>query len=89
MNGSLRKRKEMVRKLFILLELIYKGLGRLHTGNRLTKIWNNNVAKNAANTSVLPLMKGPLLALWEGGFPTSLDKKTLQTLGLFDGGMLK
>lgn len=65
------------------------GLGRLPTGNRFTKIFNNSKIKNSANTSVLPLINGPLLALYEGGLPTSLDKSTLKTLGLFDGGMLK
>ena len=59
------------------------------TGNRFTKIFNNSKVKNSANTSVLPLTNGPLLALYEGGFPTSLDKTTLKTIGLFDGGMLK
>jgi len=39
--------------------------------------------KNAANTNVIQ-WDGQLLALWEGGLPTSLDPETLQAIGTTD-----
>lgn len=44
--------------------------------------------KNPANTSVLPLKNGELLALWEGGLPTNIKKNNLVTIGLSNGGNL-
>lgn len=52
-----------------------------------TKLFNKGNS-NRANTSVLPLEE-KLLALWEGGFPVSLDLETLKTLGYDDLGFLK
>ena len=49
--------------------------------------WTKSV-KNAANTSVLAL-PDRLLALWEGGWPHSLDLQTLETRGTDDLGSLK
>lgn len=65
------------------LEYIYANLGRTATGNRFTKMINSFNFKNTANTSVLPLKNGPLLTLWEGGEPHSLEKYSLNTIGLF------
>ncbi|CAA7391627.1 unnamed protein product [Spirodela intermedia] len=47
------------------------------------KLGNMKVMKNVANTSVL-VWGGRLLCLWEGGEPYELDRKTLDTVGLFD-----
>lgn len=44
--------------------------------------WGKEV-KNTGNTSVLAL-PDKLLALWEGGFPHSLDLQTLETWGIDD-----
>ncbi len=44
------------------------------------KTWGKE-AKNSANTSVLAV-QNKLLALWEGGFPHSLDLETLETFEL-------
>lgn len=49
--------------------------------------WTKSV-KNAANTSVLAL-PDRLLALWEGGWPHSLDLQTLETQGTDDLGSLE
>ncbi|MBD0309897.1 MAG: carotenoid oxygenase family protein, partial [Microcoleus sp. T1-bin1] len=49
--------------------------------------WTKSV-KNAANTSVLAL-PDRLLALWEGGWPHSLDLQTLETQGTEDLGSLE
>jgi carotenoid cleavage dioxygenase-like enzyme len=49
--------------------------------------WTKPV-KNAANTSVLAL-PDRLLALWEGGWPHSLDLQTLETQGTDDLGSLE
>ncbi|CAD8109729.1 unnamed protein product [Paramecium sonneborni] len=70
-------------------EYIYAGLGRTYSGNFLTKIFNSFSFKNPANTSVLPLKNGELLALWEGGLPTSLKKLNLATIGLTNGNSLQ
>ncbi|NET60086.1 MAG: hypothetical protein F6K47_29245, partial [Symploca sp. SIO2E6] len=48
---------------------------------------NNDILKNAANTSVLAL-PDKLLALWEGGNPHALDLQTLETIGLDNLGAL-
>ncbi|CAD8190398.1 unnamed protein product [Paramecium octaurelia] len=70
-------------------EYIYAGLGRTYTGNFFTKIFNSFSFKNPANTSVLPLKSGELLALWEGGLPTNLKKSDLATIGLTNGNSLQ
>lgn len=59
-------------------KILYPGYGTIAPG----KIWQRwgKPAKNAANTSVLPL-GDRLLALWEGGQPHALDLETLETLG--------
>lgn len=54
-------------------------------------IWNRigkNMMKNPANTSVLPL-ENELLALYEGGWPYSLDPQTLETKKKDDLGFLR
>ncbi|KAM3135165.1 hypothetical protein pb186bvf_012811 [Paramecium bursaria] len=63
---------------------IYPCLGRTPTGSRLTKIINSLSLKNTSSTSLLPLKKGPLLTLWEGGVPYQLQKYSLQTNGILD-----
>lgn len=72
----------------LIQEYIYSGLGRLANGNRLARIFKEKDGKNTANTSVLPLKDGPLLALWEGGLPTALKKEKLETIGLWNGGAM-
>jgi all-trans-8'-apo-beta-carotenal 15,15'-oxygenase len=60
--------------------LRYRGIGTQLPGGA----WPNlraNVARNVANTCVLP-WRGALLALWEGGLPHRLDPDTLETQGL-------
>lgn len=64
----------MVKCVIIVIEYIYAGLGRTYTGNFISKIFNSFKMKNPANTSVLPLKTGDVLALWEGGLPTVLKK---------------
>ncbi|CAM9369489.1 unnamed protein product [Chrysoparadoxa australica] len=66
---------------------LYRGFANIPGG------WTKNVfniaRKNLANTNV-QLWGGKLMALWEGGFPTILDPKTLETIGESDlGGALK
>lgn len=60
-------------------KLLFRGYGMTPPG----PIWQRlgKAAKNTANTSVLAL-PDKLLALWEGGKPHALDRKTLDTFGL-------
>jgi carotenoid cleavage dioxygenase-like enzyme len=60
-------------------EILFRGYGTLPSVP-LWRRWQVQ-AKNAANTSVLPL-PDRLLALWEGGLPHRLDLETLETKGL-------
>ena len=67
-------------------KLLSNGYGT--TTSFFRKLFNSTAKdQNRANTSVLPL-KDRLLALWEGGFPVSLDLDTLKTLGSDDLGFL-
>lgn len=59
-------------------QYLYSGYGTLAPGP-LWQRWNAQL-KNASNTSVLAL-PDKVLALWEGGWPHSLDPKTLDTMG--------
>lgn len=63
----------------LLLGFIYAAPGKLYNGNAFQRIRHALEYKNASNTSVLPLDNGPLLTLWEGGFPYALDPNTLET----------
>jgi len=66
---------------------LYTGFGQKMSGG----IWNRIFAKearNAGNTSVLPL-PDKVLALWEGGWPFAMDLENLDTLELDNLGFLR
>lgn len=57
----------------------HRGFGKMKPGGVLANIFRQ--AANVANTSIIPEGER-LLALWEGGSPTALDRNTLDTLGV-------
>ncbi len=66
--------------------LLYGNYGMLAPGP-FWRRWTKPI-KNAANISVLPLEK-EVLALWEGGKPYALDRRSLETLETEDLGGLE
>ncbi|NEO97649.1 MAG: hypothetical protein F6K58_02860 [Symploca sp. SIO2E9] len=72
-------------------KFLYSNYGMKFPGSTwdywLRLLSNQDVLKNAANTSVIAL-PDKLLALWEGGNPHALDLQTLETKGLDNLGML-
>ncbi|MGR4868321.1 carotenoid oxygenase family protein [Variovorax sp. LARHSF232] len=69
-----------------------KRVAELRAGRRLTEAFGtvppdaspptSADSMNVANTSVLLVQQGEVLALWEGGSATRLDARTLETLGV-------
>jgi carotenoid cleavage dioxygenase-like enzyme len=60
-------------------KLLFPNYGMKAPGSFFSKLGKE--VKNSANTSVLAL-SDKLLALWEGGNPYSLNRQTLETIGL-------
>ena len=64
------------------LEFIYPAIGRTPSGGIFQRLKNLLNFKNNGNINLLPVEKGGLLALYEGGHPHLLNKQSLDTIGL-------
>lgn len=63
-------------------EFIYPTIGRTPSGSIFKRLRNLLNFKNNGNINLLPVEKGGLLALYEGGHPHLINKQTLDTVGL-------